>query len=94
LSKQADLHPVLIRVRFITIMQRYSGQRELDLLLPEDPREAVDSVIRRFQIPWVGSLEKSVRVFINQELLEIYQKSGRKLTAGDRISFLPISDGG
>jgi len=62
--------------------------------LPADPREAVDALIRRFQIPWTGRLEKSVRIFVNQELLEAYVKSGRPLREGDRISFIPLSDGG
>jgi molybdopterin converting factor small subunit len=62
--------------------------------LPADPQEAVDAVIQRFRIPWAGGLEKSVRIFINKELLEIFKKSGRKLAEGDRISFIPISGGG
>jgi len=51
-------------------------------------------IIERFQIPWSGNLEKSVRIFINKELSETYTKSGRRLTEGDRISFIPISGGG
>lgn len=85
---------VLICVRFITVLQRYSGQRELEMQLPADPREAIDMIIERFQIPWSGNLEKSVRIFINKELSETYTKSGRRLTEGDRISFIPISGGG
>lgn len=83
-----------IRVRFITVMQRYSGQKELDMSLPEDPEEAVAMIVRQFRIPWAGRLEKSVRVFINKELLEVFAASGRKLAEGDRISFIPMSDGG
>lgn len=85
---------VPVRVRFVTIMQRYSGQRELVIPLPEDPREAVDALVRRFEIPWAGALEKSVRIFVNKEPLEAYMKSGRPLCEGDRISFVPLSDGG
>ncbi len=51
-------------------------------------------IIKRFQIPWSGILEKSVRIFINKELFETYIKSGRRLAEGDRISFIPISGGG
>ena len=51
-------------------------------------------IIERFQIPWSGVLEKSVRIFINKELLETCKKSDRRLAEGDRISFIPISDGG
>lgn len=85
---------VLVGVRFITIMQRYSGQRELAMQLPADPQAAVDMIIERFQIPWSGNLERSVRIFVNRELFETFDKSGRKLAGGDRISFIPISDGG
>jgi molybdopterin converting factor small subunit len=75
-------------------MQQYSGQRDLEMRLSADPQEAVDMIIERFQIPWSGVLEKSVRIFINKELLETYKKSGRRLAEGDRISFIPISGGG
>jgi len=75
-------------------MQQYSGQRELEMRLPDDPQEAIDMIIKRFQIPWSGVLEKSVRIFINKDLLESLKKSGRKLAEGDRISFIPISGGG
>lgn len=85
---------ITARVRFITIMQRYSGQRELEMRLPPDPQAAVDMIIERFQIPWSGILEKSVRIFINRELLEVYQQGRRRLAEGDRISFIPISGGG
>lgn len=94
MPEQTSQHSVSVQVRFITVMQQYSGQRELEIRLPEDPQEAVDAVIKRFQIPWAGVLEKSVRIFINKELLEIFKKSGRKLAEGDRISFIPMSDGG
>ncbi len=84
----------MVRVRFITVMQQYSGQRDLEMRLPEDPQEAVDMIIERFRIPWSGVLEKSVRIFINKELFESYKKSGRRLVEGDRVSFMPMSDGG
>jgi molybdopterin converting factor small subunit len=91
---QLGQQSVLVGVRFITIMQRYSGQRELEMQLPAEPQEAVDMIIERFQIPWSGALEKSVRIFINKELFESYIKSPRRLAEGDRISFIPISGGG
>lgn len=94
MSAQISQPVVLICVRFITVMQRYSGQRELEMPLPADPQEAIDMIIERFQIPWPGTLEKSVRIFINKELFETYTKSGRRLAEGDRISFVPISGGG
>jgi len=94
LSEQKSQQSVSILVRFITVMQQYSGQRELEMRLPDDPQEAIDMIIKRFQIPWSGVLEKSVRIFINKDLLESLKKSGRKLAEGDRISFIPISGGG
>ena len=71
-----------------------SGGQRGALRLPADPQMAVDRVIERFQIPWLGALEKSVRIFINKELLEAYKKSGRRLAKGDKLSFIPISGGG
>jgi len=62
--------------------------------LPTDPQEAIDVLIKRFHIPWAGTLEKSVRIFINKELFEMFTKSGRPLNEGDRISFIPLSGGG
>lgn len=94
MSAQKSQQAVSIRVRFITVMQRYSGQRELDMRLPADPQEAIDTIIERFRIPWPGLLEKSVRIFINKELFETFLKSDRKLVEGDRVSFIPISGGG
>jgi molybdopterin converting factor small subunit len=93
-SEQTTQGSVSIIVRFITVMQQYSGQRELEMRVPSAPQEAIDMIIEQFQIPWSGVLEKSVRVFINKELLEAYKKSGRRLVEGDRISFIPISGGG
>ena len=94
LSELPRQRSVSIRVRFVTIMQRYSGHRELVVHLPTDPQEAIDVLIKRFQIPWTGTLEKSVRIFINKELLETFTKSGRPLSEGDWISFIPLSGGG
>ncbi len=34
-------HTAPITVRFITIMQRYSGQREIQMDLPPDPNQAL-----------------------------------------------------
>lgn len=94
MSEQTSQQSLSILVRFITLMQQYSGHRELEMRLPDDPQEAVDIIIQRFQIPWSGVLEKSVRIFINKELFETFKSSGRKLAEGDRISFIPISGGG
>jgi molybdopterin converting factor small subunit len=94
MSAQMYERGVSIRVRFITVIQRYSGQREIEIRLPADPQDAIDAIIERFQIPWSGLLEKSVRIFINKELFETFRKSDRKLADGDRISFVPISGGG
>ena len=95
MNSEKDQHRLVpVHVRFVTIMQRYSGCREMVMSLPPDPREAIDVLVQRFRIPWAGTLEKSVRIFINRELLETFLKSGRPLKEGDRISFVPLSDGG
>lgn len=95
MNTEYDRHPfVPVNVRFVTVMQRYSGQRELVIPLPADPREAVEALVRRFEIPWAGALEKSVRIFVNKEPLEEHVKRGRPLREGDWISFVPLSDGG
>jgi molybdopterin converting factor small subunit len=88
----ADL--VSVTVRFITIMQRYSGQRDLRLDLPSDPSMAIESIIARFEIPWKDKLEKRTRIFINKQFAESYIKNGEKLKKDDLIAFIPISGGG
>ena len=83
-----------VHLRFITLMQRYSGKRDMDLDLPTDPEAAIADVIERFNIPWKDHLEKSARIFINREFAETFTKSGKELKDGDQISFIPISGGG
>lgn len=83
-----------VHLRFITLMQRYSGKRDMDLDIPIDPEAAITAVIKRFNIPWKDHLEKSARIFINKEFAETFIKSGKVLQDGDQISFIPISGGG
>ena len=75
-------------------MQRYSGQREVRMELPADPRKAVECIIDEFQIPWSGELEKSTRIFINKREFNDFLSSGQILKSDDTISFIPISGGG
>ena len=87
---------VQVTVRFVTIMQRYSGNglRDVEMVLPSEPRQAVDFIIERFGIPWKGELEKWVRIFINGVTDQVYFESGEYLKGGDIIAFVPISSGG
>jgi len=87
---------VLVTVRFITIMQRYSGQgnREVQVELSPGPDEAFAEIIERFQIPWQNSLEAQVRVFVNGMVYDSFLESGQRLKGGDVIAFIPISGGG
>ncbi len=87
---------VPVTVRFITIMQRYSGKgnREVEIELPPEPSRAVDLIIERFQIPWKDNLERQVRIFINDMIYESFLESGERLKGGDVIAFIPISGGG
>lgn len=85
---------VCVHLRFITLMQRYTGKRDMDLELPVDPEAAIAAVIERFQIPWKDHLEKSARIFINREFSHRFIDSGKSLKEGDIISFIPISGGG
>jgi molybdopterin converting factor small subunit len=85
---------VTVTVRFITIMQRYSGQRELQMEVPSDPSQALTIIIDKFHIPWKDKLEKSTRIFINKQFYEKFIKSEQKLNAGDVIAFIPMSGGG
>ena len=90
--EQDTLH---IRIKFISIMQKHTGgRREVVLELPADPQKAVDFIIKEFQIPWHGKLEKFVRVFINRERFPVFIESGKKLTDEDTIAFIPMSGGG
>ena len=87
---------VQVTVRFITIMQKYSGDglRDVEMTLPSEPRQAVDLIIERFGIPWKGELEKWVRIFINGVNDQAFFESGEYLKGGDIIAFVPISSGG
>jgi molybdopterin converting factor small subunit len=87
---------VQVTVRFITIMQRYSGKgnREVQLELPPEPGLAVDSIIERYQIPWMDNLERQVRIFITGLTYDAFIASGEHLKGGDTIAFIPISGGG
>ena len=85
---------VSVTVRFITLMQKYSGQREFRLDLPSDPEKAIETIIARFDIPWKDHLEKRTRVFINKQFAESFIKKGEKLKSDDLIAFIPISGGG
>jgi molybdopterin converting factor small subunit len=88
------LETVSVTIRFITLMQRYSGQRDLKIALPNDPKLAIETIIAHFDIPWKDKLEKRTRIFINKQFAESYIKSGKKLKKGDLIAFIPISGGG
>lgn len=85
---------VSVTVRFITLMQRYSGQRDLKMDLPSDPSKAIKAIIDHFDIPWKDNLEKRTRIFINKQFAESYIKRGEKLKTDDLIAFIPISGGG
>lgn len=87
---------VQVTVRFITIMQRYSGQgqREVQMELSPRPDEALAQIVERFQIPWQDGLQAQVRVFVNGIVYDSFLDSGQRLKGGDVIAFIPISGGG
>lgn len=85
---------VSVTVRFITLMQKYSGQRDFKMDLPDDPGKAIETIIERFDIPWKDQLEKRTRIFINKQFAETFIKRGEKLKTDDLIAFIPISGGG
>jgi hypothetical protein len=85
---------VSITIRFITLMQKYSGQRDFKMNLPRDPGKAIETIISHFDIPWKDQLEKRTRIFINKQFAESFIKRGEKLKTDDLIAFIPISGGG
>lgn len=91
---QAKSEIVSVTIRFITLMQRYTGQREIRMEVPTNPDHALKTIIKKFQIPWNENLEKSTRIFINKELSDSFIKSGKFLNTNDVIAFIPISGGG
>jgi molybdopterin converting factor small subunit len=94
--KQTKATPdsVSVTVRFITLMQRYSGQREFKMELSSDPSKAIETIISYFDIPWKDNLEKRTRIFINKQFSESFIKKSEKLKTNDLIAFIPISGGG
>ncbi|MGD8540602.1 MAG: hypothetical protein PVI66_17955 [Candidatus Aminicenantes bacterium] len=95
-KKQSRIPPdsVTVTIRFITLMQKYSGQRDFKMELPSDPGKAIENIIAHFDIPWKDHLEKRTRVFINKQFAESFIKEGNKLKTNDLIAFIPISGGG
>ena len=87
---------VQVTVRFITVMQKYSGKgkREVEMELPPDPGQAVALIIERFQIPWQDNLEKQARIFIEGSTYDSFLENGQRLKGGDTIAFIPLSGGG
>jgi len=86
---------VKITVRFVSIMQKYSGnRRDVQVEVQADSQQAINRIIDRFQIPWEGNLERSTRIFINKTLKDPFLESGKQLKDGDIIEFIPISGGG
>ncbi len=83
-----------VQIRFVSIMQRYSGERDFKLKVPPDPAAACDFIIQHYNIPWKDKLEKSTRIFINKQLAQVFIKSGKNLQEGDSLVFIPISGGG
>lgn len=86
---------VVIIVRFVSIMQQYSGnRREVTMRVPSEASLAITTIIDHFKIPWNDKLEKSTRIFINQNLYNPNFDKGIRLKAKDTIIFIPISGGG
>ena len=94
-TKKNQSNRVSVTVRFVSIMQKYSGnKREVQVEVSSDLAQAIDLIINRFQIPWKKNLEKSTRIFINQRLYDQFDDSGQQLKDNDNIAFIPISGGG
>jgi len=94
-TKKNHTDRVSVTVRFVSIMQKYSGnKREVEMELPTDPAQAIHHIINHFQIPWKDNLEKSTRIFINQTLNDPFVDSGKRLKDKDTIAFIPLSGGG
>ena len=94
-TKKNHTDRVSVTVRFVSIMQKYSGnKREVEMELPTDPAQAIHLIINHFQIPWKDNLEKSTRIFINQTLNDPFVDSGKRLKDKDTIAFIPLSGGG
>ena len=86
---------VSVTVRFVSIMQKYSGnKREVEMELPTDPAQAIHRIINHFKIPWKDNLDKSTRIFINETLDDPFVDSGKRLKDKDTIAFIPLSGGG
>ncbi len=86
---------VKVTVRFITIMQKYTGRRrEIEMDLSPEPEQAIEHIIQKFDIPWTEQMQKFIRIFINRELSKVFVENGKQLKDGDTILFVPVSCGG
>ncbi len=86
---------IAITVRFVSIMQQYSGnKREVTMEVPTEANLAITTVLNHFKIPWNDKLEKSTRIFINQNLYSPSFDGVMRLKPEDTIAFIPISGGG
>ncbi|MBW1700113.1 MAG: MoaD/ThiS family protein [Deltaproteobacteria bacterium] len=86
---------ITVKVRFVSIMQQYSGnKREVTMEVPSIANQAIETVLNHFKIPWKDKLEKSTRIFINQNLYSPSSDTITLLKPEDTIAFIPISGGG
>jgi len=84
---------VEVTVKFITIMQKFSHQKKIVMSLPPEPEKTLQVIINKFDIPWKGKLEKSVRIFVRGQHWESFVEKKKSLKDGDEIAFIPISGG-
>ena len=94
MCKTLNEETVMITVKFITFMQRYSGKKYVEMDLPRDFGHALELILKRFNIPWKNQLEKSAFILINSTPYQIFQKNRQLLNPDDTITFIPIISGG
>ena len=87
-------HSIRVKVRFASLLQRYTSVLNVELEVPQDPEKALARIVESSGLPWKDTLEKTTGVFINRIPASRFIRQKRLLSEGDTISFIPMAGGG
>lgn len=85
---------IRVKVRFASLLQRYTGALKVEMQVPQEPEKALARITESYGLPWEGTLEKTTGVFINRIPASRFIREKKLLSEGDTISFIPMAGGG